>query len=58
MTAEQGVQIFKSVQLQMSAPEQEKFNELILERVEQRESKIQKMIARLDKKYPNKKKNR
>lgn len=55
MTAEQGVQIFKSVQLQMSAQEQRKFNELILERVEQRESKIQKMIARLDKKYPNKK---
>lgn len=54
MTAKQGFEIFKSVQMQMNAEEQQKFYELILEQVEQRESKIQKALARLDKKYSNK----
>lgn len=53
MTAEQGIQIFNSVQMQMSANEQEKFKNLILEQVEQRETKILKCLARLNKKYPN-----
>lgn len=54
MTAEQGFEIFKSVQMQMNAEEQQKFYELILERVEQRESKIQKILAWLDKKHSKK----
>ncbi len=55
MTAEQGIEIVKSIQMQMNAQEQQKFKELILEQVEQQESKIQKCLARLNKKYPNRK---
>lgn len=55
MTAEQGIAIFQSVFLQIDINEKQKFNDMILERVEQRESKIQKCLAKLNKKYPNKK---
>ena len=55
MTAEQGIEIVKSVQMQMNAQEQQKFKELVLEQVEQQESKIQKCLVRLNKKYPNRK---
>ena len=47
MTAEQGIEIVKSIQMQMNAQEQQKFKELILEQVEQQESKIQKCLARI-----------
>lgn len=57
MTAEQGISVFNSVQMQMNAQEQQKFKELVLEQVEQQESKIQKCLARLNKKYPNKSKH-
>lgn len=58
MTAEQGIQIYHSVFLQIDANEQNKFNELILERVEQRESRIKKCLASLDKKYTARKRLR
>ena len=57
MTAEQGFEIFKSVQMQMNAQEQHKFRELVLEQVEQFEYKVQKALARLNRKYPNKRKH-
>lgn len=56
MTAEQGLELVKTIQLQLNnGQEREKFKELVLEQVEQQESKIQKCLARLSKKYPNKK---
>ena len=57
MTAEQGIELVKTVQLQLNGPEREKFNTLVLEQVEQFEHKVQKCLARLDKKY-SKSKNR
>lgn len=51
MTAEQGIELVKTVQLQLNSQEREKFNTLVLEQVEQFEHKVQKCIARLDKKY-------
>ena len=57
MKAEQGIEILNSVKMQMNAVEQEKFNTMVLEQVEQFESKVQKCLARLNKKYPNKSKH-
>lgn len=54
MTAEQGFEIYKCVQMQMNPQEQEKFKQLILEQVEDFETKVKKCLARLNKKYPNK----
>lgn len=55
MTAEQGLELVKTVQLQLNGPEREKFNTLVLEQVEQFEDKVQNCLARLSKKYPSKK---
>lgn len=58
MKAEQGIEIFNSVKMQMNAVEQEKFNTMILEQVERFESKVQKCLARLNKKHPNKREHK
>lgn len=40
MTAEQGIELFNTIKLQMSSIEQSKFQNMILEQVEERKKKI------------------
>ncbi|WP_312208260.1 hypothetical protein [Empedobacter sp.] len=40
MTAEQGIELFNTMKLQMSSIEQSKFQNMILEQVEERKKKI------------------
>lgn len=54
MTAQQGIELVKTVQQQLNGQEREKFNKMVLEQVENFENKVQKCIARLDKKYSKK----
>ena len=51
MTAEQGIEILNAIKLQMNSVEQSKFEKLILEQVEDRESKVEQCLAKLVKKH-------
>lgn len=51
MTAEQGIELFSTIKLQMSSIEQSKFQNMILEQVEDRQKKIAECLVMFQKKH-------
>ena len=51
MTAEQGIEVFNTMKMQMSSVEQSKLQNMILEQVEDRQKKIDECLVMFQKKH-------
>ncbi|MEG0696920.1 hypothetical protein [Algoriella sp.] len=51
MTAKQGIQLFNTMKMQMNSVEQNKFQNMILEQVEDRQKKLAECLEKFQKKH-------